>query len=95
MTRPKKHCGACGAYVLEFRLVDVSQHLLKKLRPYGTMCDGCVSRLIRPGRKWTRRGIKPVKKSVFLRGLPGSKTTRLAHVKRQQAKAKPELDYRP
>jgi hypothetical protein len=75
--------------------VDVSAHLLKALRPYGKMCDGCVSRLIRPGRKWTALGIRPVKKSVFIRGLPGTEATRLAHVKRQQAKAKPELDYRP
>lgn len=88
-------CGACGARVRSFRLVDVSAHLLAKLRPYGVMCDGCVSRLIRPGRKLMRQGVKPVKKSVFIRGLPGSEKTRLAHVKRQQAKAKPELDYRP
>ena len=88
-------CGACGTHVKPFRLVDVSQHLLKKLRPYNKLCDGCVSRIIRPGRKMQAQGIKPVKKSVFIRGLPGSDKTKQAHVKRQQAKGKPELDYRP
>lgn len=88
-------CGACGSTVKAFRLVDVSAHLLTKLRPYGKLCDGCVSRIIRPGRKLQAQGVKPVKKSVFVRGLPGSDKTKQAHIKRQQAKAKPELDYRP
>ncbi len=85
-------CGMCGGWFKPFRLVDVRQHLVKGLRPFAFICDGCVARLIRPGR---RVDGKPMKKSVFIRGLPGSKATQLAHVKREQARHKPELEYRP
>ncbi|TGY87366.1 hypothetical protein E5163_14960 [Marinicauda algicola] len=88
-------CGACGQWHKPFRLVDVRAHLLTGLRPLSFLCDGCVSRLIRPGRKAEREGVRPVPKSAFIRGLPGETATRLAHQLRRTAKDRPELDRLP
>jgi hypothetical protein len=82
-------CGMCGQWVKPFRLVDVRQHLITSLRAAQFLCDGCLRRLMNPGRHDPHR---PIKKSAFVRGLPGSEATARAHGIRQAARDNPKRD---
>lgn len=90
--RPTGLCGCCGKRKNAGELVDVRAHMVTALQGYGFMCSGCWSVYIRPGRKLESMGAKPMNKSAFVRGFPGSETTAKAHEMRRRARERSETN---
>ena len=82
-------CGMCGQWMKPFRLIDVREHMITSLRAAQFICDGCLRRLMAPGRHDHHR---PIKKSVFVRGMPGGEATQRAHKIRAEAKVNPKRE---